>query len=162
MELIPIQKISFTKGRPSGGRPTKFSDENVNKIVEVFKIGGTISEACEYVGISITTYNQWINKRPYLAEVFDQARIFPLIAAKNIVVKKMVEEGDVKLAQWYLDRTAFKDRKSGTDGSISMGGPSQVNIVFPEMVKEKYEEKQISKEPKKFRFDVSPSSENDI
>jgi hypothetical protein len=165
MELVPFQRISFSKGKPAGkpGRLSKLTEENVNKIIEVLKMGGTVSEACAYVGIATTTYNQWINKRPYLGELFESAQMYPVIAARNIVVKKMVEEGDVKVAQWYLDRTAFKDRTRGNgEGGLSLGGPSQVNIVFPDMVKDKYEEKQISEKPKKFRFDVSPSTEDNL
>jgi hypothetical protein len=156
-------KVTLWDNPNKGGRPGKFSDELATRIMEVFKVGGSIEEACAYAGVSISTFNQWLTKKPYFADAVEGARMYPIIQARNIVVKKMVEEGDVKVAQWYLDRTAFKDRTRGNgEGGISMGGPSQVNIVFPDMVKDKYEEKQISKEPKKFRFDVSPSTEDNL
>lgn len=161
-KLPKKEKIVIWENPNKGGRPGKFNEEVATRMMEVFKMGGTIEEACAFAGVSLTTFNQWLTKKPYFADAVEGARMYPVIQARNIVVKKMVEDGDVKIAQWYLDRTAFKVSKSNTDGSISMGGPSQVNIVFPEMVKDKYEEKQISKEPKKFRFDVSPSSEDNI
>lgn len=160
-KLPKKEKIVIWENPNKGGRPGKFNEETATRMMEVFKMGGTIEEACAYAGIALTTFNQWMIKKPYFADAVEGARMYPIIQARNIITKKMIENEDVKIAQWYLDRTAFKDRGS-KDGNISMGGPSQVNIVFPEMVKDKYEEKQISKEPKKFRFDVSPGTENDI
>lgn len=120
------------------GRPTKYNPEVVKKLMDVFKMGGSVDEAVSYAGISKETYYNWAEKYPTLLTETEQARIYPIIVARNIVVDTMTRNRDVNTAKWYLEKTIFKHTNhSGSEGGG--GHAPQVSIVFPDLVRQRYE-----------------------
>jgi hypothetical protein len=122
------------------GRPTKYSDDAVKKLMDVFKMGGSVEEAVSYAGISKETYYNWAEKRPQLLTEAEQARIYPIVVARNIVVDNMVRNRDVNTAKWYLEKTVFKYNQLTAEGG---GVPASVNIVFPDLVRQRYEAEDV-------------------
>jgi len=118
-----------------------YTPEIKNKLIEVFKLGGTVEEATRYVGVSRQTYYDWCEKIPGLQTETEQARIFPVIVARNIIVDNMVRNKDVNIAKWYLEKTVFRQERKHE--MLQETNNNTVNIVFPEMVKERYEAERI-------------------
>ena len=92
-----------------GGRPTKLTDETVSKLESIFKVGGTVEEACSYALITKETYYQWIKKHESFLTKMTAAKHFADIVAKNIVVDSIVKDRNVEDAKWWLKNRVFKD-----------------------------------------------------
>ena len=91
-----------------GGRPTIYSEDIVEKLESILKIGGTIEQAVNYAGIDKQTYYNWIEKRLDFSTKMEQARSYPDIVAKNIVVDSMIKDRDLNTAKWWLEKREFK------------------------------------------------------
>ncbi len=44
------------------GRPSKLTDETVEKLVEMIELGATYAHACNYAGVSYDSFNSWRNQ----------------------------------------------------------------------------------------------------
>ena len=109
-----------------GGRPTKYSKEMVVKLESIFKVGGTVEEACSYAGINKTTYYRWIEQNEGFATEMDAAQHYADIVAKNVVVDSIVKDRNVGDAKWWLEKRQFKDTGAvgvRTDGKV-------IEVVF--------------------------------
>jgi hypothetical protein len=93
-----------------GGRPTKLNDEVVKKLENIFKVGGTVEEACAYAGISKPTYYAWLKEDESFLTKMEAAQHYADIVAKNLVVKAITEDKDLESAKWWLDRRVFKNQ----------------------------------------------------
>jgi hypothetical protein len=117
---------SNTKNKLSNvGRPTLYSEEMVNKLESIFKIGGTVEQALSYAGISKETYYNWTEKHPEFLTKMQSARIYADIVAKNIVVDSMIKDKDVNTAKWWLEKREFKQIQQNN---------TQVNIQAPKPI----------------------------
>jgi hypothetical protein len=90
------------------GRPTKMNDELTTKIESIFKIGGTIEEACSYAGISDETYRRWMNENEDFMAKMESAQHYADIVAKNVVVDSMIKNKDLNTAKWWLEKRQFR------------------------------------------------------
>lgn len=100
---------SNTKNKLSNvGRPTLYSDEIVEKLASIFRIGGTVEQAVSYAQIDKVTYYNWMEKHPNFSTKMEQARTYADIVAKNIVVDSMIKDRDVNTAKWWLEKREFK------------------------------------------------------
>jgi hypothetical protein len=86
------------------GRPTKMNEEVAAKLENIFKIGGTVDDACGYALISRDTFDRHIAKNRRFAERMQSARLYPDIAAKNTVVDSIVIDKNVESAKWWLTK----------------------------------------------------------
>jgi len=117
---------SNTKSKLSNvGRPTLYSEEMVNKLESIFKIGGTVEQALSYAGISKETYYNWTEKHPEFLTKMQSARTYADIVAKNIVVDSMIKDKDVNTAKWWLEKREFKQIQQNN---------TQVNIQAPKPI----------------------------
>lgn len=95
--------------KSNAGRPTIMTDEVVNKLESIFKIGGTVEEACGYAGITRQTYYNWLEANTDFLTKMESAQKYPDIVAKNIVVDSMTKNKDVTTAKWWLEKREFKN-----------------------------------------------------
>jgi len=112
-----------------GGRPTKKDDESVKKLESIFKIGGTVEEACSYAGISKPTYYEWVKKDVDFLTKMKAAQYYADIAAKNIVIKSITQDKDINTAKWWLEKRQFKDNV-GTQINIQGENQKVAYITF--------------------------------
>lgn len=91
-----------------GGRPSKLDDEIVVKLDSIFKVGGTVEEACAYAGINKTTYYRWLEQNEGFATKMASAQHYADIVAKNVVVDDIVKGRSVDTAKWWLEKRQFK------------------------------------------------------
>jgi hypothetical protein len=88
---------------------SKYSQDIVQKLESIKKIGGTIEEACGYAEISRRTYHYWLEQHPDFAQKMESADHYADIAAKHVVVDDIVKNKDVQTAKWWLEKRQFKD-----------------------------------------------------
>ena len=84
------------------GRPTDMTPETVNKLEEVFGIGGSDEEACFYADISKQTLYNYQKKYPEFVDRKEALKKRPILKARKTVVDKLSES--YQNAMDYLKR----------------------------------------------------------
>ena len=93
------------------GRKTKLSEKSKRDIIQVISVGGSKSLACKHAGITLPTLMAWLKKgeesrsgqyREFFLQ-FCQAQARPDLLAMGIV-HRAVQDGDVRAAQWWLEK----------------------------------------------------------
>lgn len=87
----------------AANQPTVYDLTKVALFVEAFNNNYNITQACQYAGVSRTTFYDWRELHPEFAEAVDEAQNMPLRVAKELITKS-ITEGDVGTAKWLLDR----------------------------------------------------------
>ena len=105
-----------------GGRPTVMTVETVNKLEEVFALGGTDEEACFYANISKQTLYDYQDKHPEYVDRKEQLKLKPFLKARQTVAKDL-DKTDT--AKWYLER---KGKKEFGNQAQDVVPPSQIII----------------------------------
>jgi len=90
------------------GRPTKYSEVIVDKLEEVFKLGGTIEQACAYAGIDKGSYYKWIELYKDFSTRIERAKHFTDIVAKRNINVAINEKKDLETSKWWLEKREFK------------------------------------------------------
>lgn len=125
-----------------GGRPTKFTPERTEKLLQALRGGNYRDTACKYAGISHTTFHKWmkighsegappeyvefveaVEKAEADAEVFDIALIRQAATGGNWQAAAWVRER--KNPEKWGRRDASKVELTGADG-----GPVDVRVAL--------------------------------
>jgi hypothetical protein len=97
------------------GRPTKFSPEVVEKLIEAISVGATYQIACDYAGIKYCNFNRWMKRgldeeypeycefRQSIKKAGGKAAVGWLQVIQNAMVKEWTA------AAWKIERRHFKD-----------------------------------------------------
>lgn len=83
------------------GRPTLMTPETINKLEEVFGIGGSDKEACFYANISHQTLYNYQEEHPEFVERKEALKERPILKARQTIVKALENPADAK---WYLEK----------------------------------------------------------
>ncbi len=114
-----------------GGRPTKYNDEVVKKLESIFKIGGTVDEACSFAEITKPTYYEWLDRHSDFLTKMNSAQHYADIMAKKVVVRSILQDENLESAKYWLDRRAFKN-PTQTNIQVNvqplLGGESAKNV----------------------------------
>lgn len=86
-------------------RPTKMTNEVIQKLEDSFVKGMSDREACTYVNICPQTLYNYCNDNPDFLERKERLKDTPKIRAK-INIAKALEDGDKEMSKWYLERKA--------------------------------------------------------
>lgn len=89
------------------GRPTKFNEEVVQKLEEIFKIDWTVDEACNYAWISRRIYYYRLEENEEFLHRMETAQQFPFILARKVLIKWMTSKNEnISLKAWteFLSR----------------------------------------------------------
>lgn len=82
-------------------RKTKFTEECVKKLEEIFKIDWTVEEACWYAWISRRAYYDECNRNPEFLYRMETAMKFPFIFARKVLMKSMNSKNEwIALKAW--------------------------------------------------------------
>ena len=111
------------------GRPPAMTDDVVQKLIDVFRLGVKDNAACAYAGIGRTSFYKYMQDDEDFANKMEAAKGFAIIAARQVVVNKIINEKDVETAKWYLDRHDLKQE-------FGVQQNTQVNVYAA--LKEKY------------------------
>lgn len=91
------------KKKGNRGRPTVMTAEVVGKLELGFAKGLNKTECCEFAGISRDTLYEYLEKHPDFSDKIEVLQSHPSMKAK-INIADRIEQGDVELSQWYLER----------------------------------------------------------
>lgn len=128
----------MSKHKEKRGRPTVFTPQILDKLEQVFAIGGTDEEACFYAGVGKSALYNYQQDNPDFVERKEALKNKPILKARQTVVNALSE---TQHAQWYLQRKAKKEfsertEHTGTDGSPLIPETVDVNINIAELAKE--------------------------
>jgi hypothetical protein len=125
--VAPVKRAFFNalvkkiNSKPSVGRPTDFTDANVQKLKTVLQMGATIDEACRNAGIARSTFYYWKERFPIFSDMVDEWMDNPILAARAVVYKAINKDGDPATAKWFLERKkkdefSLRTELTGADG----------------------------------------------
>jgi cob(I)alamin adenosyltransferase len=117
--------------RDLGGRPSLLNEEMITKLEDIFKVGGTVDEACSFAGISKMTYYRWLKDNESFVTKMEAAQHYADVVAKNVVVHDITKKRDVGTAKWWLEKRQFRDNQT----QVAV----QVNVVLPGELQEKHD-----------------------
>lgn len=114
------------------GRPTVMTPELLNKLEEVFAIGGSDTEACFYANISPETMYKYGREHPEFMERKEALKEKPILKARQTIVKGL---DDPDNAKWYLERKKKKEfaqrtELTGNEGEQIVG----FNYILPKEI----------------------------
>lgn len=101
-----------------GGRPTIMTPDVINKLEQVFALGGTDKEACFYAGISHQALYNYQERYPEFVERKEALKMTPILKARQTIVKSLDDPNHAfryarsKLADEFGDKLDIKT--SGT------------------------------------------------
>lgn len=110
------------------GRPTVMVDDTVKILEDAIKDGANVTQACDLANISRQTfYNHMREDEGFFYKICIAREFLKLKALKNVV--KAIEEGDLKVSLWYLEKWATIEQsiKNREDTEYTMG----VSDMYP-------------------------------
>jgi len=107
------------------GRPTIMTPETLNKLEEVFAIGGTDEEACFYADISKQTLYNYQAEHPEFVDRKEALKERPILKARQTIVKALDNPSD---AQWYMERKRKKEFASRQEFTGANGEPLAIAL----------------------------------
>lgn len=97
-----MPKKTKGKKKSNAGRPEKVTKDVVSKLEHVFSLGGNVTEACLYSGISRETYYKYLKKNPKFSDRVEVLSSHVSLRAKNRIYTAI--SNDTALAWKYLER----------------------------------------------------------
>ena len=85
------------------GRPLKDDYQVTSKLEDALQYGATVSEACNYAGISRDTFYRHFRNEEVFAKRMETARNKLLSIAKANVAQAIID-GDYKSSVWLLEK----------------------------------------------------------
>jgi len=73
----------------------------IQKLEEVFAMGGTDIEACFYAGISKSAFYEWQKKNEWFLERKEALKVNPILKARRTIIESL---NNPVYAKWYLER----------------------------------------------------------
>lgn len=85
------------------GRPSKYTPEYTDKILEAIRLGSPFTHACRYANVSFETFNEWRKQYP---EFSDAVKVAEGESVRNCldVIDKAAAKGNWAAAAWRLER----------------------------------------------------------
>lgn len=137
----------MTKKKPQSqhlplGRPTVMTESVLNKLEEVFALGGTDIEACGYADISTGTLYKYQEEFPDFIERKRFLKEKPVLLARKTIMDSLAS--DANTAKWYVERRDrdfnLKHEVDVTTQGEKLAGSSDIAEIAAEaarMLKEK-------------------------
>jgi transposase len=117
-------------------RPTKLNDELTKRLCYLIEKGYSYKRACESSGITYVTFNEWMKsaEEPSSQYLFTEFSSKIREAESRCILKKLdlidsaINEGNVNVAMWYLDRRCEEFKKE-TNVNLDNKHSGSVKIV---------------------------------
>jgi len=120
-------------------RPTKFTEETIERLCEAIALGETYVGACVYAGIAFDTFNEW-RKGEYprgadkdlkaaFSERLTRAEAEASMAALRSI-RRAAMDGDWRAAAWWLERRRPESfGRKPVEISGPNGGPIEIRAL---------------------------------
>jgi transposase len=118
------------------GRRSKYTPETVDKLTQAIRLGATYQLACNFAGIGVSTFHEWLNAKPEFAEVITQAEGDAAIKWLALVNKHATDQA--QWAAWMLERRypeMYGRQRMEITGADN--GPIQTEIIIRQIPERK-------------------------
>lgn len=112
------RKPGRPKKKHAGGRPTVMTEAVIQKLEYGFAKGLTDAQCCDFADISPATLYSYCKENPKFSERKELLKERPTIKAKFNVAEAL-ENGDIDMSKWYLERRAKEEFSTKQDIGIS-------------------------------------------
>lgn len=109
------------------GRPTVMTEETIQKLEYAFMRGLTDLEACLYADISKSTLYNYCEENPDFMDRKEELKKHPTAKAK-LNVFEALENKDVDVSKWYLERRAKDEFSAKQEISADVKNEVTINI----------------------------------
>lgn len=90
------------------GRPTIINKTTVLKLEQAFKDGFTVERACYLSDIGRSTFYAHLQSDSDFSDKMQLAQAWAIERAKQVVIRE-IDKGNLKAAQWWLERKARQE-----------------------------------------------------
>ena len=97
------------------GRPTSLTSDTVAKLCEALRLGMSVQIACNYAKIDRSTFYRHLEADGDFATKIETARDYLIMVASAVIHKAIVQDKNVQVAMWWLEKHEQLDFKKGTD-----------------------------------------------
>lgn len=111
------------------GRPTSMTPETIDKLEEVFALGGTDEEACFYAGIGKTTLYNYQLEYPEFVERKDSLKETPILKARRTIINAL---DTPDYAFRFLERKRKKEFGANLDLTTDHQKILGINYITPD------------------------------
>lgn len=115
------QKRGTRKRNQDAGCPNSLTPHVVARLVAGFESGLNVTQALRYAGIKKDVYYDAIKRDEEFSDKMRAAQWHLNMRSREVVARAIVEQSDVRVAQWYLERKA-KDEFSLRRETTGAGG----------------------------------------
>lgn len=101
------------------GRPLSINEDKTRELEELFRVGSTVEQACNYAGISTPTFYDMLSRSVEFANRMSHAQSFINVEAKRVIADDIVNNHEVKTSLEYLKATEWRPKETtafATDG----------------------------------------------
>lgn len=125
------------------GRPSKLTDDRVERILQALRAGNYLETAARYAGIGETTLHEWRHRYPEFRVAVEKARADA--EARNVAVIQQAAAQTWQAAAWWLERSfpARWGRRVEVDAQVTVG----LADVFESIRREPVELSSLAAEP---------------
>ena len=116
-------------------RPDMYNNKVIQNLEAIFKIDWTVTEACLYAWIWLSTYYDRIEKYPEFSERMERAKQFPYILAKKTLFKSINDENIMIAQKWAIEflkrrESNYKDKiESKNENTVELLSDEDKNII---------------------------------
>ena len=114
--------------RPGAGRPTKYTEQTVAKLLEALRGGNTRRASCAVADISQDSLALWLRTYPEFAEAVEKAE--GKAEASMISVIKNAADTTWQAAAWWLERKHKAEWSSRVEQTGADGSPVKVIVEY--------------------------------
>jgi hypothetical protein len=110
------------------GRPTKYTEQNVNRILDALRGGNTRRASCAAGNISQDTFANWLREHSAFSDAVEKAE--GEAELRNLAVIQDATKTTWQAAAWWLERKHKADWSSRVEQTGADGSPVKVIVEY--------------------------------
>ena len=114
--------------QPGAGRPTKYTEQTVAKLLEALRGGNTRRASCAVADISQDSLALWLRTYPEFAEAVEKAEGKAEASMVNVI--KNAADTTWQAAAWWLERKHKAEWSSRVEQTGADGAPVKVIVEY--------------------------------
>lgn len=110
------------------GRPTKYTEQNVNRILGALRGGNTRRASCAAGNISQDTFANWLREHSAFSDAVEKAEAEAEL--RNLAVIQDATKTTWQAAAWWLERKHKAEWSSRVEQTGADGSPVKVIVEY--------------------------------
>jgi hypothetical protein len=119
---------AYMAAQPGAGRPTKYTEQTVSKLLEALKGGNTRRASCAAAGIDQTTLANWLKEYSDFSYAVEKAE--GEAELRNLAVIQDATRTTWQAAAWWLERKHKQEWSSRVEQTGADGSPVKVIVEY--------------------------------